>query len=185
MSYIDFTEVKDRISIEVAADMLGLELKEKSGQLRGPCPVCEKGGPRAMCITPSKQKWYCFGCQTGGDQIALAAHIRGEHPKEAAHFLMGTDPEERGGNQRPKATTQQKSNAFSPLDYLEPEHDAVEALGISPLDAGEIGIGYAKRGVGRGSVMIPIRLECGSLIGYVAVQELTYVPETWHFPEEA
>lgn len=178
--YIDFEAVKSQVKIEDAVSMLGLELKEKNGQLRGPCPVCEKGGPRAFCVTPAKQKWFCFGCQTGGDVIQLAAHIRGEHQKDAAHFLMGTNherPEEKSNNEGPKVSSE---DGFKPLDYLQPAHEAVGAIGFEAEDAERIGLGYAPRGVMRGMVAVPIRLSDGKLIGYIGIEEAV-LPKEWRW----
>lgn len=178
--FIDFTEVKNSVSIEQAVSLLDLDVKKRGDQLRGNCPICD-GGERILAITPEKEKWYCFGCKTGGDQIALAAHMRGEHPKDAAHFLMGTVPERRSESKRDGEKAQKPSEGFKALDYLKPDHEAVEALGIEPEDAERIGLGYAPRGAGRGSVMIPVRLEDGTLVGYVGTQELTFVPKEWRF----
>lgn len=173
--YIDFAQVKSDHPIEEVADRLGLVLKKEGGQLRGECPVAESDNPRALSITPSKGKFFCFSCQTGGDVISLVQHIKGIGAKEAAEWITGPVPEENKTPERPKP-----SEGFQPLDYLQPEHDAVEALGISPLDAGEIGIGYAPRGYHRGLVAIPIRLEDGRLVGYVGVSECK-VPKDWRY----
>ena len=178
-SFIDFEEVKATVKIEDAVRMLGLELKERNGQLRGPCPICEKGGERSLCITPSRQKWYCFGCQTGGDVIALAAHIKGIHPKEAAFFLIGKEPQESKSEQRQKPKPSE-GEGFQPLTYLQHDHEAVEALGLEPEDAKRIGAGYAPRGVMRGQVAFPVRDETGKLLGYLGVQEAV-LPSSWKF----
>ena len=90
MPFIDFGELKERVRIEDAIPKLGLHLKQRNGQWRGPCPVCQTGGDRALVVTPAKQAFYCFGGKTGGDVIALVAHIRDCGMKEAADFLLGT-----------------------------------------------------------------------------------------------
>ena len=48
----DFQDIKRRFPIEKTAELLGLTLKPASGGLRGPCPACERGGERALAITP-------------------------------------------------------------------------------------------------------------------------------------
>ena len=77
MPFIDFADVKARVSIEDAAEKLGLALKPSAGKLRCPCPV-HGGGDRAMVITPEKGLFCCFGSRpsTGGDQIQLVAHVK-------------------------------------------------------------------------------------------------------------
>lgn len=183
---IDFADVKRRISIEEVAERLGLTLEQRNHQLRGPCPICGDENPRVFCITPKKGAWYCFAHQKGGDCISLVSEVKQLAVREAAEWLVGTPataPEERP--HKAQKSGEKSGEGFKPLPYLEAEHEAVEAIGLCPVDAGEIGIGYAKRGAGKGSVMIPIRLSCGTLIGYVGCQELTFVPKEWHYPEGA
>ena len=114
--------------------------------------------------------WYCFAAQVGGDLIALAAHIRKCDVKDAAAWLDGGKTE--------KAETP-KDGTFKPLD-LEYDHPAVAALGFSPEDAQALGIGYAGKGIMRGLVALPIRLEDGTLAGYVGVQDIAKLPPRWH-----
>lgn len=175
MAYVSFDEVKKAVSIEKAAELLGLKLKPGNNQSRGPCPVCLNAGERAMVITPGKG-WYCWGAKKGGDVISLASHVLNKPPKEAAEFLAGDSA--RTVPRSEKAQDAERSNhaqSFKALDYLEPENEAVEALGFSTEFAKSFGIGFAPKGVMRGSVAIPLRDEHGTLLGYIATQELTYI----------
>jgi DNA primase len=190
MPYIDFAELKTQLPIEDAIPLLGLELKERHGQWRGPCPACRTGGPRALVITPAKGAFYCFGGKTGGDVIALAAHIRETSVKDAARFLAGegnstststspghstssgngtsspgTVPNERKGNER--------GPALKPLTYLQPDHPKVLALGLTQETCETFGAGYAPKGIMRGRLAIPIHDWGGTLVAYCgrAVEE--------------
>jgi hypothetical protein len=49
---IDFVELKQCVSIEQAADMLGIKLKNSGSQLRGRCPICQDNSDRAFVIKP-------------------------------------------------------------------------------------------------------------------------------------
>ena len=80
--FIDFEEVKSRISIIQAAVFVGLETKVANNQLRAACPAC-KGPDRSLVIMPAKNLFYCFTAKVGGDQIALVAHINGVTVQEA------------------------------------------------------------------------------------------------------
>lgn len=178
MSFIDFEEVKAANPIEQVVERLGLTLKKTGQQLRGPCPSGE-GGERAFVITPAKQVWYSFALQKGGDVLALVQLVNDCTPKEAAHFLAGdTVPLERR-SQRPSKQSEAE-RGFRPLDYLDPDHAAVEALGMAPEDAAALGWGYAPRGVLRGTVAVPIRLEDGTLVGYIGIEECK-LPPKWAF----
>lgn len=174
-TFIDFEAVKADNPIDQVAKRLGLELKKTGNQLRGPCPSGD-GGERAFVITPSKGVWYSFGLQEGGDVLALVELLNGCSTKEAAHFLAGeTVPLERRETRQSKQSAPERG--FRPLDYLEADHPAVEALGMEADDAEALGIGYAPRGVLRGTVAVPVRLEDGTLSGYIGITEAKLPPK--------
>ena len=173
MSYLDFETIKAEHPIEEVADRLGLTLKQSGKQKRGKCPVCEGSGDRNLVITPEKGVYYCFADGKGGDTIALTAHVNGIGVKEAAAWIAGdtsereTVPKEKKGSER----------GFKPLDYLDPAHEAVSAVGFETDDAATLGIGYAPRGVLRGTVAVPVRHDDGSIAGYIGITEAKLPPK--------
>jgi DNA primase len=182
--FLDFAALKEAVPFATAIELLHLDLKQQGNQWRGPCPACQTGGPRALVVTDQKA-WFCFSLKKGGDVIALASHVLGLSAKDAAQELAeraGIVPVRSTGTrtvQAPSTVPESKAaegSKLSPLSYLEPENDAVIALGLDPEFCKEQGIGYAPRGVVRGSVAIPFRDEHGTLLGYFGVQELTYLP---------
>jgi hypothetical protein len=182
MPYVDFAALKQRLTIEKTADLLGLTLKQSGQTFRGPCPACASGGERALVITPSKQVWYCWAAHVGGDLIALTAHIRKSEAKEAAAWLDRDHPSKK--EQSPgQVSPNGDSSGLKPLE-LEHDHAAVVALGFEPEDAKALGIGYCARGIMRGLVAIPIRLPSGELAGYVGVEEIAKLPPRWHGIEQ-
>ena len=168
MPFVDFAELKSRISIERTVSMLSLSLNKAGAQLRGPCPVCNAGGDRALVVTPEKGLFYCFAAKTGGDQIALAAHIKGIKTSEAATFLAGNNTVPVPRNRPVPATVPPAppEKGFRPLDYLQPQHEAVQGLGISKDTAEAFGAGYAPKGILRGRLAIPIYDREGMLLAY-------------------
>ena len=73
---VDFRELKSRVSIiEVLELMDWRPVKKSAGQLRGPCPVhCSTSeNSQTFVVTPSKNAWKCFKCDSGGNQLDLAA----------------------------------------------------------------------------------------------------------------
>jgi hypothetical protein len=44
------------------------------------------------------------------------------------------------------------------------------------------GIGYAGKGLMRGTIAVPIRLEDGTLVGYIGVTEIEKIPSKWQLP---
>lgn len=169
MTFVNFEEIKANYPIADVAERLGLKLTKSGNTLRGPCPSGE-GGERALVITPSKGVYYSFAKEKGGDVIALVSFVNNIEPKQAALWITGgTVPAK---NEKPEA-----KRGFRQLDYLEHDHPAVLALGIEPEDAKRLGIGYAPRGILKGTVAVPIRLEDGTLVGYVGATELRLPPE--------
>lgn len=182
--FIDFEQLKAAVSIEQAAEYLGLHLKSSGRQLRGPCPACNAGGERALAITPEKQLYFCFSSEIGGDCIRLVAHIRGMKQQEAAHELAAhflkketaTPPQ----NEKREPTRHQfDGDAYG--KSLDPEHPAVEAVGFDPDTARALGIGYSSKGVLRGTVAVPLRLPDGTLVAYAGVTEMR-LPSTIRLP---
>src|ERR1700741_3361445 len=99
---IDFGELKQRVTIERAAEMLGIKTTKSGAQRRGTCPICKAGGDRAFVITPAKGLYFCFG--KGGDAITMTANVRNCSLREAAEFLDGKSggnaPAAKGDNSR-------------------------------------------------------------------------------------
>ena len=62
------------------------------------------------------------------------------------------------------------------LAYLEPDHEAVLALGFDPVVARKLGIGYSPKGLMRGAVAVPIRDELGNLLGYLGLEDPPRLP---------
>jgi DNA primase len=182
MPFIDFAELKARVSIEETAQRLELELTKSGAQFRAACSACKTGGPRALVITPAKNLFYCFAAEKGGDQIALVAHVRECEVGDAAKWLSGTSTKVQVPSTGTVQVSKERANApdekgFKALDYLEHDHAAVEAAGFNPAEAETLGIGYAPKGIMRGTVAVPIRDESGRLLGYIGVTEARCPPK--------
>ncbi len=176
-NFVDFNELKERVSFGQTIDLLGIQMKKSGAQWRGACPACKKGGDRALVVTDSKA-FFCFSAHKGGDQIALVAHVRNCSVKEAAQFLSeGTASSETVPPTVPKeGSGDEVRKALAPLAYLEPSHEAVIALGFDPIVAARLGIGYAPKGLCRGRVAVPIRDEQGNLLGYIGLEDPPWLP---------
>src|SRR5689334_18241387 len=147
-TFVDFDELKGRVSFSQAIALLGLQMKQSGNQWRAQCPAC-KGSDRSLVVTEGKG-FFCFTAHKGGDVIALVAHIKAYDVKTAAGFLSdatvpSTVPQEKAGGADEKG-------GMAPLAYLEPDHDAVKAIGFDPAFCKAHGIGYAGKGMMRGTV---------------------------------
>jgi DNA primase len=82
--------LKQRVSVERAAETLGINLTKTGPKLRGPCPICKAAADRTFVVTPAKGRYYCFGaCGKGGDAITIATQLRNCSLREAAKFFAG------------------------------------------------------------------------------------------------
>ena len=174
---VDFAELKKRVDIVQVAEWLGIEGKKNGEQIRSKCPKCDNKSERSLVITPSKQLFYVFCCQRGGDLIELAAFVKGIGQKQAAEeigkaFTVCSTPEEPAGE------------GFEGLKYLEPGHAAVEALGLPKEVAEAIGAGFAGKGVMRGRVCLALRTEKGKIVAYIGINEaldpIVKLPSKFH-----
>jgi DNA primase len=170
----DFAAIKEKLTIEQAAQMLGLQVKQQGAQKRGKCPACATGGDRALVITPAKQLFYCFSAGIGGDLISLVGHIEkcsladaGKHL--ADHFGIGNTH-----SPKPTAPPEQKReptrHQFDPEAYatrLDASHPALEALGLAPDTLREFRAGYATTGVNRGRLAVAVADKDGNILGFV------------------
>jgi DNA primase len=180
MTAVDIKHVRDNVDIARVADWLGIKFTKRfmGEQLRAECPI-NGGGKRALVITPSKNRYYCFApeCQEGGDAVQFTAKIRQIPIRDAAlalqsHFL---DYHQKRGT---------AENPLHKIDYLEAEHESVQALGISLDVARMLGIGYAGKGTMIKRVLFPIRTEDGKLVGYIGynanLEPQVKLPKAFH-----
>ena len=175
---IDFKSLKQQIDLEDAINYLGLTLKRNGRQWRGKCPACNTGDDRALVITDGRGA-YCHALGRGGDQVFLVSHIQNISMREAAerlveHYEIDAStplPQERApvtatrpqepAQPAPQArketattpTDAAGSTALAPLAYLQYEHEAVQALGLTPDTAEALGLGYAAKGQDRRSAL--------------------------------
>lgn len=177
MPFVDFAELKTRVSIEQAMPMLGLNLTLSGSQYRGACPACKTGGDRALIVTPAKGLFYCFAQKTGGDVIALTAHIRGTSVKDAADELdrafgtvqNGTSTVSKSRATVPQAPEARKQPAFDPEAYaarLDASHASLAPLGISAETLKAWKAGYSNSGTNRGRLAIALHDRDGNIMGF-------------------
>ena len=176
---IDFKALKKVVNIgDVATGFLSLTATEEGDSLRAKCPSCEGSDSRSLIITPEKGLFYCFKARKGGDQISLVSHCHGTSVRDSAEALakvyMDSEPE--GEEAEPEAP--KSEGGLNPLAYLDSNHPLVEELGFKDI-AQKAGIGYAGKGMMRTHVAIPVRLEDGTLVGYLGIKDVVKVPPKW------
>jgi DNA primase len=179
MPYVDFAELKTRVTIEQVAATLPLKWETKGGQMRATCPV--HGGDRGLIVTPAKQLFICMAEKRGGDCIQLYAHVKGCNAHEAATAIerqFGTVTDNSHSNStvsKKQATAPQKPEAganrpsFDPIAYaarLDSKHEALATLNLSAGTLANFKAGYASTGLNRGRVALPIHDQQGNIVAF-------------------
>jgi hypothetical protein len=168
---IDFKEVKNAATAEQVIALLGLNLVQKDDTFRGVCPLC-KSGSREFVITGSKKLFHCFKCKQGGDFLKLVASAKDIDIRAAAGELAKAC----GLEAKTSKPTAEVKN-FDVEKYaqnLDPEHDALRPLGLSPDTLREWKAGYVANYQGKGArLAIPIQ----GTEGIVAFMGMSLDPE--------
>jgi hypothetical protein len=186
--FVDFAEIRERLPIEDAAEMLPVKWERKGEQLRATCPV--HGGERGLAVTPAKGLFICQAsreAKKGGDCIALCAHVMQTTNYEAAQYLA----KQIGMNSRtvdsetvysttvsknrataPQNEKREPTRQFDPDEYLSKltYSEEIGALGISEADAQALGIGFVNTGLHRGRIAIALRWPSGEIAGFGSVE---------------
>ena len=179
MTVADFKNIRDNVDIQQVAEWLGLEAKKGlfSSQIRCPCPIND-GGPRALVITPKINRYYCFAtaCREGGDAIALVSKVRKIPARDAALALQA---QFLNHTYRQDFSPQEKLQKVE--DRLVYENEHVQALGLSPNQAHQLGIGWSKGGTMPSRLLVAIRNRDGLVCGYLGLTAGDIkVPKTWY-----
>lgn len=125
---MDYQAIKQAVSMEQAAQFLGLQLRPEGDHLRGKCPACDKD--RVLILNPGKRAFYCHHLKKGGDVIYLVAHVRDIKQSAAGQLLhdafMQVQPEPKrqpkSGTRRraiPKTKAKTGAEDYSIIDHLQ------------------------------------------------------------------
>ena len=77
--------VKDETDI-VEVVRQHVQLKPAGAVFKGLCPFHKEKTP-SFIVTPSRARWHCFGCGTGGDVISFVMEVEGVTFPEAVEIL--------------------------------------------------------------------------------------------------
>jgi DNA primase len=78
--------LKDDISVQRLIESSGVELKKTGKDWAGKCPF-HADDTASLVITPAKNLWHCFGCQTGGGVVDWVMKLRGVSFRHAVELL--------------------------------------------------------------------------------------------------
>jgi len=185
MPNVEFGDIKAAVPLEtVAFQMLGISLQTESTNndgekyYKGTCPICNSS--KAFTLTIGRG-WYCFGrCRieaqkqgrkSGGDAIKLVAAVRRIEPRAAAlaiqeHFGSTSRTVQRA---RDSGNTDRATQLARVLERLQPEHETIQSLGISPETARLFESGYNASGVQAKRYSVAVRDLAGNLVTFAGI----------------
>jgi len=94
MARIPETEIerlKQEVSVERLVTSNGIALRRAGKDLLGHCPFHEDR-EASLVVTPGKNLWHCFGCQTGGGPIDWVMKMNGVSFRHAVELLREGAP---------------------------------------------------------------------------------------------
>jgi hypothetical protein len=189
-AWIDFKELREKLSFEAVLQHYGVEPKVKNGQHLGYCPLPSHEGKRnspSFSANMDRKIFHCFGCQAKGNVLDFAALMEKADPKDgrslkkiAVELRSRFCPETGGGRVAKRAkehVEQERTNQLElsaivnqPLDFelqgLDPAHSYLLGRGFTKETASHFGIGYCERGSLAGRIAIPLHDATGKLVGY-------------------
>ncbi len=194
-NWVDFKEIKGRVSLKMVLDHYGIELKQSGKNWVAPCPIHGGDNPRAFSADLEKNGWHCFSqCQKGGNQLDFVAlkefgdnsqaNIRKAAKLLRDWFPLSPSSAEASANDEPTSpaaaksanrqelTTKKRARINKPLPFklknLETDHPWFEERSLQPKTVEYFGLGLQKKGKTiAGRIAIPIHNEAGELVAYI------------------
>ena len=81
-------EIRSRSDIVEVISECGVVLRPAGRDYKGLCPFHDEKTP-SFTVSPQKQMFYCFGCQTGGNVISFVQKHEGKNFIETLEWLAG------------------------------------------------------------------------------------------------
>lgn len=111
-------EIRSRSDIVEVISECGVVLRPAGRDYKGLCPFHDEKTP-SFTVSPQKQMFYCFGCQTGGNVISFVQKHEGKNFMETLEWLADRlnidlpNRDSRGSANRKRFTTLEDLNQFA------------------------------------------------------------------------
>lgn len=190
-NWINFKELRSKLSLPMVLRMYNVRLEERAGQLVGSCPIPSHDGSRSsssFSANAGKGIFQCFGCGAQGNLLDFAVLMDNGNPRKGldvrktaiklnkalALFLDEAESSPEGGNSRTKSDANGRVAIVvnQPLEVrlsnLDPEHPYLKGRGFSREILDRFGVGFCSKGSLAGRIVIPLYGTSGELLGYAA-----------------
>ncbi|MCL7489836.1 MAG: CHC2 zinc finger domain-containing protein, partial [Desulfobulbaceae bacterium] len=84
--------IKRNVDLVALVKSRGITLKKNGKGYKGHCPFHADEKSPSLSVTPDKNLWQCFGCNTGGDAIRFVELFDKVDFKEAVQILSANMP---------------------------------------------------------------------------------------------
>jgi len=189
--WVNFKKLRESLDFAEVLEDYGVELTVKGDQATGFCPLPghksrSKRKSRSFSVNLKKGIFQCFGCQAKGNVLDFAALMEGLDPKDPGEFrraavmlhgryLSGESAAEKRAEEVEADSADDSKNGLervvnAPLGFelknLESDHPYLEERGLTKETVQHFGLGYCRKGLMKGRVVIPLHDQDGVLIGY-------------------
>jgi len=180
--WVDFGAVKQAVSLEAVLHRYQVSgLRKRGPQLVGRCPIHRGQREDSFRASLRKNAFHCFACQAGGNVLDFVAAMEQCSIRQAAlrlqrWFSIGAPDEERLPGEARRSVrkgelVREKEGRNPPLPFaltgVDPSHPYLVERGIDPATALKFGVGfYARSGLLRGRIVIPIANARGQTVAY-------------------
>lgn len=188
-TWIDFKELREKLSFEDVLRHYGVEVKRKGDQHMGFCPLPSHAGKRkspSFSANLARGIFHCFGCQAKGNVLEFAVLMEnaslddGSALRKVAldlqqRFCLDGNPRSRTGKREtatelPLEPTMPPAVVNMPIDFelkgLDRLHPYLIGRGFVAETIAQFGLGFCSRGSLAGRIAIPLHDSTGQLIGY-------------------
>ena len=111
-------DIRSRSDIVEVISECGVVLRPAGRDYKGLCPFHDEKTP-SFTVSPQKQMFYCFGCQTGGNVISFVQKHEGKDFRETLEWLAERlnidlpNPDGRASADRKRVTSLEDLNRFA------------------------------------------------------------------------
>ncbi len=186
-AWIDFKELRSKLSFEQVLRHYKVELKVKGSQHHGFCPLPNHEGKKnspSFSANLEKKIFQCFGCGAKGNLLDFVVLMEGGKQGDGAalrNAALKLQKEWGLANQSkpaPAKVLPSNSNAKkvrtvllnSPLNFelkaLDFDHPYLRNRGFTEETIRHFGLGYCSKGYLQGRVVVPLHDQFGRLVGY-------------------
>jgi DNA primase len=184
-AWVNFKELRARLSFEKVLERYGVEVKRKGRQHHGYCPLPGHVGKRnspSFSADLERGIFQCFGCGAKGNLLDFAILMEKADPKdgellrkialELQRHFFGVEPATEAPKKRPEAKPKADAPAIvnAPLDFelkgLDPAHPYLAGRGFRLETVIHFGLGFCSRGMLKDRIAIPLHDAGGKLVGY-------------------